>query len=201
MRRASRFKFLHLSKMLLVTMIMKCNSFLLMLPLLALPIGCNKAGQDDVSAQHAPRSKKNKFPEPTLVETTDGKERREIRETVLGLLGAGKYDELDRMAEGLRRSKACFCDGFWKLSTFYSPLSDLPYDSSDSVWTSRLGQLRLWMDQKPDSITAPVALAETLRNYAWKARGGGWAGEVTETGWKLFHERLAECAKVLGIGA
>ncbi len=57
------------------------------------------------------------------------------------------------------------------------------------------------MDQKPDSITAPVALAETLRNYAWKARGGGWAGEVTETGWKLFHERLAECAKVLGIGA
>jgi hypothetical protein len=30
-----------------------------------------------------------------------------------------------------------------------------------------------------------------MNQYAWDARGGGWANTVTEEGWKLFRERIA----------
>jgi hypothetical protein len=38
---------------------------------------------------------------------------------------------------------------------------------------------------------------EFLIKYAWDARGSGWANSVTQDGWKLFAERLAEADKVL----
>lgn len=37
-------------------------------------------------------------------------------------------------------------------------------------------------------------------NAAWNARGCGWAREVTEEGWKLFHERLQKAADILEAG-
>ena len=36
-----------------------------------------------------------------------------------------------------------------------------------------------------------------MTNYAWDARGGGWASSVTEPQWKLFHERISSARKVL----
>jgi hypothetical protein len=36
-----------------------------------------------------------------------------------------------------------------------------------------------------------------LVGYAWDARGGGWAGEVTDDGWKLFGQRLAQARAAL----
>src|SRR5205085_1588049 len=39
--------------------------------------------------------------------------------------------------------------------------------------------------------SAPFVLAGNVcTQYAWDARGGGWANTVTPEGWKLFHERL-----------
>jgi hypothetical protein len=42
-----------------------------------------------------------------------------------------------------------------------------------------------------------VAYAGYLTDYAWQARGGGFADKVTEEGWKLFGERLEAAGKVL----
>lgn len=36
-----------------------------------------------------------------------------------------------------------------------------------------------------------------LNDWAWQARGGGWASEVTEQGWELFHERLSQARQEL----
>jgi len=41
-----------------------------------------------------------------------------------------------------------------------------------------------------DSLLGPLRHGEFLIEYAWDARGGGWARTVTEEGWKLFGERL-----------
>lgn len=42
-------------------------------------------------------------------------------------------------------------------------------------------------------------LADLLKDWAWEARGSGFADSVTEEGWKLFHERLQEAADHLTI--
>jgi hypothetical protein len=54
-----------------------------------------------------------------------------------------------------------------------------------------------WIAQFPTSITARVAYADFLREYAWHARGTGFADKVTEEGWRLFGERLESARKTL----
>lgn len=47
------------------------------------------------------------------------------------------------------------------------------------------------IEQKfPGRPAVHVAKAELFRDYAWDARGSGWANSVTEEGWKLMEERL-----------
>ncbi len=48
-----------------------------------------------------------------------------------------------------------------------------------------------------DGVLAGVNRGEFLVDYAWVARGSGWASTVTEEGWDLFHERLARAKTVL----
>src|SRR5256885_14723409 len=50
---------------------------------------------------------------------------------------------------------------------------------------------------KPRSITAHVAHADFLTDYAWHARGSGFANTVTKEGWRLFSERLAKAQQLL----
>jgi hypothetical protein len=130
------------------------------------------------------------------VQSEETKDRNDISGRVQSLLAVKDYDSLDKLADQFRRSKAAYVDGYWKLWAFYEgfrPSKKAP----DEQWTARLGAIRDWMKQKPNSVTAPVALAENLTGYAWKARGGGYADTVTESGGKLFEERLAESRRVL----
>ena len=54
-----------------------------------------------------------------------------------------------------------------------------------------------WDTAKPRSITAHVAHADFLIDYAWHARGSGFANTVTKEGWRLFSERLAKAQQFL----
>jgi len=42
----------------------------------------------------------------------------------------------------------------------------------------------------PQSDLGPFIQVDFYTDYAWEARGGGWAADVKEDGWKLFGERL-----------
>jgi tetratricopeptide (TPR) repeat protein len=42
----------------------------------------------------------------------------------------------------------------------------------------------------PEGSLGPTFKGFFYDRHAWEARGGGWAGSVTEKGWKLFRERL-----------
>jgi Domain of unknown function (DUF4034) len=112
------------------------------------------------------------------------------------LIEATNYDKLDELAGTFRSSKECYANGAWKLNDIYAGL--VPSDkASDDEWQNRIAALQDWADAKPDSITARVSLANVLVNFAWKARGSGWANTVSDEGWQSFGNRLHQAMKVL----
>jgi tetratricopeptide (TPR) repeat protein len=50
---------------------------------------------------------------------------------------------------------------------------------------------------RPDSTLPLVLKGEFYTQYAWDARGSGWASTVTDEGWKRMRERLGEAEKAL----
>lgn len=118
-----------------------------------------------------------------------------IREILL----QNRFDDLDAIASELRATKARFVGGPWKLHKFYYGL-DSPAQgkkATEDDWLSVLERLREWIRQRPESITAQVALGQALTQYAWNARGTGFSGAVGPDGWRLFRERLALAQGVL----
>ncbi len=109
------------------------------------------------------------------------------------------FEALDQMTDKLRANKERLPGGFWKLHLVYGPLAAPVRGSgaSESEWTTHLDRLKRWLSQRPQSVTARVALASAYESYAWKARGGGYADQVTEEGWRLFSERLDMAAQTL----
>lgn len=157
------------------------------------------AGCDRVVVKAKPTSVSvtNVGPQPVIFDTPEAKDQRELRAQGARLLLAREFDELDRVANELRASKVEYEHGYWKLEAFYGGICELPDAASETRWTNLIAHLKLWVKTKPESITARTALGRALRDYAWNARGSGWANSVTQSGWKLFYARLAEAREVL----
>jgi hypothetical protein len=136
-------------------------------------------------------------PAAMLFDTAEAKEQRQLKTQASKLLFARDFAQLDKIADELRRSKATYADGYWKLGAFYEGFAELPEEASESRWTNMIAHLKLWVKARPESITARTGLGRALTGYAWKARGSGWASTVTPTGWKLFRARLAESREAL----
>ena len=116
------------------------------------------------------------------------------------LFNTDNFQKIDEIADQARSTKQRLKGGFWAIHLLYHPLMKPPHgsdDSTESEWQIHLARLQRWVDQRPQSITARVALAGAYNLYAWKARGGGYAGEVTDEGWRLFGERTDRAAAIL----
>jgi len=121
--------------------------------------------------------------------------RLKLISQVQNLLNQERFDELDKIALKLRTSKERFDDGGWKIYTFYQlPLKEL---KSEGEWAALFNKLERWRQKYPGSIPARVATGRTYIEYAWLARGGGYADKVSENGWRLFHERLEKAFELL----
>jgi hypothetical protein len=134
--------------------------------------------------------------EITLIETAETKEWHAIETESAGFFAAKDFGKLENLANNYRTSKASIASGIWKLEAVYSGIHPDESKSNDE-WERCLANLHDWIQAKPDSITARVALADTLVSYAWKARGSGYANTITETGEKLMEKRLVEAVQVL----
>ncbi len=106
-----------------------------------------------------------------------------------------KFDELDHMAAEYRSDKSRFPGGEWKLRSFYGALDAPQLTDKDSV--DHIAHLERWMQQRPQSMTARIALATSLHRWAWVARGNGLANTVTPEGWRLFNERIQRSQTIL----
>jgi hypothetical protein len=107
-----------------------------------------------------------------------------------------RFDNLEKKASNLRETKQLFGNGSWKIVEFYESLA-CRHDEPESMWQLHDSIHRNWIAAKPLSITAHVAYAGFLVEYAWHARGSGYIDTVTEDGWLLFRERLSLGRKVL----
>jgi hypothetical protein len=117
--------------------------------------------------------------------------KREVRRAV----DEEQFARLDQIASALRTGKSRLQGGGWRLQDFYSIVDSIGDD--DAAALARIALLHRWMEARPGSITPRVALGGVLHRWAWRARGGGTADKVTNDGWRLFHERLAQAAQDL----
>lgn len=113
-----------------------------------------------------------------------------------GLLKKQKWEELDKIAEKLQKSQAPQSNGSWKLDRFFKVLL------GDDSWVEKdypdaLKELQVWIKERPQSPYARVALARAYLDYAWEARGSGYANTVSDEGWEKFRERLEQSRAVL----
>lgn len=109
------------------------------------------------------------------------------------LLRTKDFDALEKIAADLRRPR--FGDPMRPhddLSHFYMAFSLT--DSSEEVLFE---SLRRWQAARPASITATIALANTLFQAAWDRRGREEASFVTDLGWEEFQRMLEETSAVL----
>jgi hypothetical protein len=126
----------------------------------------------------------------------DHRERDQVVNEAYWAYSDDNYDKLELLATEYRRSKSRLLSGDWKLNAFYDGLI-LHSGASEERWATRLKKLRQWEQQKPQSVTAKIALAENYFAYAYRARGNGSASSVTPEGWRLFNERVNQAATML----
>jgi hypothetical protein len=166
------------------------------LPLLTAALGCTDR------VWHVPRRDPEAGPPAELVVRNESRQRKDFGRQIQALFQGGQYDSLDHMARRLRQERVRWPNGGWKLRSYYEHGFDGPVlQSSETQWKTFLGQLRDWSSARPGSVTARVALGHALIEYAWHARGTGWAHEVTDAGHLLFHKRLSEAEVVLRAAA
>jgi hypothetical protein len=176
---------------------MKAKMFCVLLSFLLLANAKARAGTNELESSGQRKPMIVGLPFMAMpVDTAESATCRAITNKVLSLLAAKEYDQLDEFAAKLRSSKECMADGTWKLAFVYCPLPP-SNKSAGSEWEARLTSLRDWCTARSNSVTARVALACVLTDYAWQARGGGWANSVSDEGWRMFFQRLREADEIL----
>ncbi|WP_269542389.1 DUF4034 domain-containing protein [Cerasicoccus fimbriatus] len=124
------------------------------------------------------------------------KEVRLFRADVRSSFENGNYEALDQQAGELAEGKQVFDNGSWKIHQFYVGIGER-FGRSEDQFLHDKRRLERWMEQRPDSTTARIAYADFLTEYAWHARGSGYASTVTNEGWRKFGSRLQEANEVL----
>ena len=132
--------------------------------------------------------------------STDVEALHRYQNGIARMLREEEFEKLDCLADHVRSAKERFSGGPWKLHVLYAGLYlpvQYPQHSTEEDWNILLQHLRRWVADQPKSTTARVALAWAYLQYAWDARGDGYANSVSESGWKLFEERTAEARTIL----
>jgi hypothetical protein len=142
------------------------------------------------------------FSDAAFDPTTDIRALEEYRDAIAKLLKQEKFSELDCLADAARAGKTRFSGGTWKLHYIYFGLSEpRPGHPTEEDWQQHMELMDRWKQSNPHSVTQPIALAESYINYAWSARGDGYADTVSESGWKLYGERIAKAKAILDAAA
>lgn len=109
-------------------------------------------------------------------------------------LKARKFDELTSKMDEARRIRERIPGGFWKLFVFYQGIQTPNFDqnASEPEWQRHLARLQEWKQVMPNSITARVALAQSLIAYGFEARGQDTIDKVSDESIQVFQERVAQ---------
>jgi hypothetical protein len=130
-------------------------------------------------------------------DATDAHIAKDYKTATQQLLIQEKFEDLDCIMDSARSGKTRLTGGMWKLHLLYSGLESPRGHATEEDWAAHLARLNRWISAKPDSITPRVALAKSYMEYAWDARGTGFSDTVTESGWRLFEQRVAQAKEIL----
>jgi len=137
-------------------------------------------------------------PAQPVTAVTSAAVERTLRFQWRGLFDENSWDKLDSLANRLRSQRLRFQGGGWQLHVLYTILcTTKAKNATDAAWEAQITALQQWIRHSPSSPTPRIALADTYENFAWKARGGGFADAVTPEGWNLFGERMQKALQVL----
>ena len=122
---------------------------------------------------------------------------------IAGLLEQENFTQLDCIADQARLQKERFSGGVWKIGEIYTSLEKPQpgVHATQEDWNNHIARLKRWVAARPDSVTGRIALAEASVTYAWDARGEGYSNTVSDSGWKLFYQRLEEAKSILNEAA
>ena len=118
---------------------------------------------------------------------------------VIGLLLDRKYDELEALAERLRRERPVFLTGRAQLYEFYFTLSNGTGKTPEErlrATRDRIEQLEGWL-KVSNSATPRIALAAAHNHAGWTARGTGFVDRVTEASMTDFRASLDKADQLL----
>lgn len=138
----------------------------------------------------------SKMQKPSLTKPATGYSDPRVGQKALTLLFDKKFDELNKAFEDASTKRVERRTGSELRDDLYKALSD-PGDIQGPYWDQRLALLQEWANSKPASATPHIVLADFYINYAWNARGSGWANQVKDWQWKLFRDRLYLSAEQL----
>jgi hypothetical protein len=166
----------------------------LLLPLLLL--SCSKKSPEAERRDHIRPSSSLPFSITVVAQTPETKERQQIEKQAAALLESRDFEKLDEYAQMYRDGEGCYADCSQKIALVYDGLE--PSDeASNVVWEARIQKIRDWIDARPQSVTARIALARIMVAYAWNARSSEYADKVSDASWRLFFKRLNEAVAIL----
>jgi Domain of unknown function (DUF4034) len=107
-----------------------------------------------------------------------------------------QFAELEIISKEIHSLSPTFTDGFPKIIGFYDSFKCRD-DEPENMWQLHDQIHKDWIAEFPDSITAKVAHARFLTEYAWHARGSDWADKVPQSNMQTFTERLKAADAIL----
>ena len=133
--------------------------------------------------------------------STDVLAVKKYASTIAQMLQREEFAKIDCVADQVRSSKERFSGGTWKIHELYGGLNEpVQYPvihATQEDWKQLFRLLERWQTRQRKSITARVALARAYINYAYDARGEGFADTVSGSGWRLFAERITKAKLIL----
>jgi tetratricopeptide (TPR) repeat protein len=112
-----------------------------------------------------------------------------VRNDPKNLLKAEQFQEIEKQLAEAYKSKSVDENGDYKIYSLYAQF--IP-ESREKDWAFEqlLPKFSNWVTQYPDSHFANTSAGIFYLNYAWHARGSGYASSITPKGRGLFHERM-----------
>ncbi len=120
----------------------------------------------------------------------------DIADDVNELLSKKNFKELEALARKYEKEKTLSLSGKSALMQFHRGISKLfsgcdATVSTEAEWEEHNKLIEGWITSSPDSINAKLARAFSAIDYAWYARGHGYASTVSDDSLSLFKSRLS----------
>lgn len=107
------------------------------------------------------------------------------------------FNAINDLDDDYRLNESRLPDGRWKTTFVYSSFAWVSKRGATNEWIHKLKIADEWIKATPSHPAPYLAKAELLINFAWDARGPGYADTVKPEQWELFHQSIADARSTL----